>query len=125
MTQGLWFIAVGICAALTHLLIFTWLTHTTINILRPKLANAAGFLVAFLVSFTGHRALSFQNAGTTVRQSFLRFVITALAGFISNEITFIILLRYVQLDPVLALLIAIVFAAGQTFVLSRFWGFRR
>jgi putative flippase GtrA len=125
VTQGLWFIAVGICAALIHLLIFTWLTHATINILRPELANAAGFLVAFLVSFTGHRALSFENAGTTVRQSFLRFVITALAGFISNEITFVLLLRYAKLDPTLALLIAMVIAAGQTFILSRLWVFRR
>ena len=93
--------------------------------LWPELANALGFVVAFGVSFAGHRLLSFKDAGTSVATSLKRFAITALAGFASNEIVFILLLRGLGWPSLLALFLALVFAAGQTFVLSRFWAFRR
>jgi putative flippase GtrA len=38
---------------------------------------------------------------------------------------FIVLLRGFELPSLVALFLALVFAAGQTFVLSRFWAFRR
>jgi putative flippase GtrA len=125
VSQGLWFIVVGAAAALTHMLVFAGLHHGIAPHLWPELANAAGFLVAFVVSFVGHRSFSFKDAGTSVRQSFARFAVTAAAGFVTNEIVFVLLLRYAGLWPLLALLIALVCAAGQTFLLSRFWAFRR
>ena len=57
--------------------------------------------------------------------SFRRFAVTALAGFASNELVFVLLLRGLGLPSLLALFLALLFAAGQTFVLSRFWAFRR
>lgn len=91
----------------------------------PELANAFGFVVAFFVSFAGHRLLSFKDAATSVRTSLGRFSVTALAGFASNELIFALLLRIVGLPALVALLVALVFAAGQTFLFSRFWAFRR
>ena len=91
----------------------------------PELANALGFAVAFCVSFAGHRYLSFQDASTSVLTSLRRFGVTALVGFASNELVFVLLLRLVQWPSLLALFLALLFAAGQTFVLSRFWAFRR
>lgn len=91
----------------------------------PELANALGFGVAFLVSFVGHRRLSFQDAGTSLRTSLRRFAVTALAGFACNELVFMLLLRVFAWPALLALSVALVFAAGQTFVLGRFWAFRR
>lgn len=91
----------------------------------PELANALGFVIAFFVSFAGHRLLSFKDAGTTVRTSLGRFAVTALAGFASNELIFTLLLRSAGLPALVALFIALVFAAGQTFLFSRFWAFRR
>jgi putative flippase GtrA len=125
VNQGLWFIAVGAGAALTHLLVFAGLHHGIAPTLWPEVANAAGFVVAFVVSFVGHRTFSFKDTTTTVRQSFTRFAITALAGFVTNELIFVVLLRYMGLWPLFALVIALVLAAGQTFVLSRYWAFRR
>jgi putative flippase GtrA len=119
--SGLWFIAVGGTAALTHMLVFALTEHH----LWPEVANATGFGVAFFVSFAGHRSLSFRDAGTTVAQSFTRFAITALAGFATNEVVFVALLRGLDWPSLLALFVALVFAAGQTFLLSRFWAFRR
>ena len=116
-----WFLAVGGSAALTHLGVFALAQAH----MWPELANGLGFVIAFVVSFAGHRWLSFQDAGTSVGTSLQRFAVTALAGFATNELIFVLLLRGLGWPPLLALFVALVFAAGQTFVLSRFWAFRR
>ena len=124
MHSGFWFLLVGASAALTHMAVFT-LVLLLVPTLLPELANVAGFLVAFLVSFVGHRRLSFQDAGTSLLQSFMRFAATAVAGFVTNEAVFIALFRVLELPTWLALIGGIVVSAVQTFVLSRFWAFRR
>ena len=116
-----WFLAVGGSAALTHMTVFALAQH----LMWPELANALGFCVAFFVSFAGHRLLSFKDAATSVATSLRRFAVTALAGFASNELIFSLLLRGLEWPALLALWVALVFAAGQTFVLGRFWAFRR
>lgn len=116
-----WFLAVGGAAAATHMGVFALVQHH----MWPELANALGFCVAFVVSFAGHRLLSFKDASTSVATSLRRFAVTALAGFASNELVFMVLLRGLGLHSLLALFLALLFAAGQTFVLSRFWAFRR
>ena len=120
-TSTFWFLAVGGAAALTHLLAFTLAQHQ----MWPELANALGFFIAFFVSFGGHRLLSFKDASTSVATSLARFTVTALAGFASNELVFVLLLRALGWPALAALVVALIFAAGQTFVLSRFWAFRR
>ena len=116
-----WFLVVGGAAALTHMGVFALAQAH----MWPELANALGFCVAFFVSFAGHRLLSFRDAATSVRTSFGRFLITALAGFAANEGVFVLLLRGLGWPSLVALFCALVFAAGQTFLLSRFWAFRR
>jgi putative flippase GtrA len=121
MHSGVWFLLVGSAAAATHMGVFA-LTKAH---LWPELANAVGFCVAFGVSFAGHRRLSFQDADTSFWQSLRRFAATALAGFAANELMFVALLRGLHLPDWLALFFALVFASAQTFLLSRFWAFRR
>jgi len=124
MHSGFWFVLVGASAALTHMAVFT-LVLLLVPTLWPEIANVAGFLVAFLVSFVGHRRLSFQDAGTSLMQSFVRFAATAVAGFVTNEAVFIVLFRVLALPTWVALISGIVVSAVQTFVLSRFWAFKR
>ncbi|MBK6869019.1 MAG: GtrA family protein [Burkholderiales bacterium] len=119
--SGLWFTAVGVAAALTHLAVFALAQPR----MWPELANALGFVVAFGVSFAGHRRLSFRDTGTSALQSLRRFGATALAGFAVNEAVFVLLLRAFGWPSWLALVLALIVAAGQTFVLGRFWAFRR
>ena len=119
--SGFWFLAVGGTAALTHILVYALAQRW----LWPELANALGFCIAFFVSFAGHRLLTFKDTSTNVATSLGRFAVTALAGFASNEIVFVLLLRALALPAFLALFFALIFAAGQTFVLSRYWAFRR
>ena len=116
-----WFLAVGCSAALTHILVFRLVESHMV----AELANALGFGVGFFVSFSGHRWLSFKDTSTSLGTSLLRFGISALAGFVTNELIFMLLLRGLKLPALLALFAALVFAAGQTFVLGRFWAFRR
>ena len=124
MHSGFWFVLVGASAALTHMAVFT-VVILLVPTLWPEIANLAGFLIAFLVSFVGHRRLSFQDAGTSLMQSFLRFAATAVAGFVTNEAVFILLFRLLGLPTWVALISGIVVSAVQTFVLSRFWAFKR
>jgi putative flippase GtrA len=124
MHSGFWFVLVGASAALTHMAVFTFVL-LLVPTLWPEIANVAGFLVAFLVSFVGHRRLSFQDAGTSLMQSFVRFAATAVAGFMTNEAVFIVLFRVLGLPSWIALICGIVLSALQTFVLSRFWAFKR
>lgn len=119
--SSFWFLAVGGTAALTHMGVFSLVQAR----LPPELANALGFVIAFFVSFVGHRRLSFKDAGTSLHTSLARFALTALAGFFSNELIFVLLLRGAGVPALLALVTALVFAAGQTFLFSRFWAFRR
>ena len=121
--SGAWFLLVGGAAALTHLGVFVWLTQA--STLWPEIANAVGFGVAFVVSFVGHRWLSFADAGTGVVQSLWRFGATALAGFACNEVVFMLLHRGVGWPGLPALIVALIVAAAQTFMLGRYWAFRR
>lgn len=116
-----WFLAVGSTAAATQVAVF----GLAAPYLWPELANALGFVIAFFVSFGGHRWLSFSDAGTSVGTSLGRFALTALSGFACNELVFVLLLRVLHWNTLVALVSALVLAAGQTYLLSRFWAFRR
>jgi len=119
--EGFWVLVVGTAAAATHAAVF-WLAQ---HAMLAEVANAVGFIVAFFVSFFGHRCLSFQDAGTGVGQSLARFAPTAIAGVIVTEAVFALLLRGALWPSWLALFTAMLVAAAQTFVLSRYWAFRR
>jgi putative flippase GtrA len=120
--SAFWFIVVGGCAALTHLGVYT----VCINIFDfiKEAANACGFVVAFFVSFAGHRYLSFKDFKAPAKRSLWRFLCTALLGFFTNEALFTILWRVLGVNSWLALFIAIFCAAACTFVLSRVWAFQ-
>lgn len=117
----LWFLVIGGAAALTHFVVFTLARRA----MPPEAANPLGFIIAFWVSFFGHRHLSFSDAGTTAGQSLRRFAVTALAGFAGNELFFVACYRGLDWPPSWSWFAAALLAAAQTFALSRFWAFRR
>lgn len=125
MSSGWWFGAVGATAALVHLLVFELLHRHLLPGLAPEVSNALGFVVAFFVSFTGHRMLSFPDTRISLRQSVLRFSGAASAGFLTNELVFSSLLHFFGMPARPALVIALSVAAGQTFLISRYWAFRK
>ena len=120
-TSGFWFGLVGLSAAVTHGAVFALTRHA----MWPELANALGFCAGFFVSFTGHRNLSFRDTQTSMGQSLYRFLATALLGFATNELVYVLCYRALAASAWSALIVAMGVAAIQTFVLSRFWAFRR
>jgi putative flippase GtrA len=123
-STAFWFLLTGTAAALTHMGVFALVQHLHPDV-WPEAANALGFVIAFVLSFGGHRWLSFKGTSTPMQQSLLRFGVTALAGFACNEVVFMVLTRHYGWFALLALFVALVVASVQTFVLSRFWAFQR
>jgi putative flippase GtrA len=119
-----WFLLTGAASALTHMGVFALVQHQHPDV-SPEAANALGFVIAFVLSFGGHRWLSFKGTSTPIEQSLLRFGVTALAGFACNEVIFMALTRHYGWFTLLALFVALVVASALTFVLSRFWAFQR
>ena len=122
-TQSLsWFTLIGIIAAAVHYVIavgFEW-SH----LLPPSQANAIGFLVAFPVSYFGHRKLSFSNQNSTHKQAFPRFLAVAITGFVANQSLVIGALHLTHLPFWLVLGFVMVFIAVSTYLLSRYWAFK-
>jgi putative flippase GtrA len=120
---GFLFTGVGVAAAITHLLVFKALIQTTP--LWPEICNGLGFVVAFSVSFAGHRWLSFADTRQPFWSSLWRFAATALLGFASNELVFMLGYRVFSWPDLFSLVVAMGLAAVQTFFLSRYWAFVR
>ena len=116
------FIVVGTLAAATHFMVvlvlvrFGW---------APLLANVIAFVIAFQVSYFGHRGWTFQSQQTQHRRAWPRFLAVASCGFTLNESLYYLLLRYSLLPYWLALAIVLILVAGLTFLSSRAWAFRQ
>lgn len=114
------FAGVGVSALIVHWCVVLILVPLG---LAPLWANVVGFMVAFNVSYFGHRHFTFQAAGVSHRQTFVRFAGVALASFLVNEAMYAALLTFTSLSYDIALLIVLGVVAVMTFVLSRLWAF--
>ena len=118
-----WFIAVGCAAALVHWVVVVSLVSRAGWL--PLVANVAGWLIAFVVSYSGHRRWTFSSHDAPVGRSLRRFFVVSASGFVVNEGIYALLLqeRWLRYDAVLA--IVLVGVAGFTYWLSRHWAFLR
>ena len=120
------FASVGAVAAAVHFLSVILMVET--DLLTPLIANVFGFLIAFWVSYYGHRFWTFGDQTRAEnfqhRRSFLRFFLTACAGFVLNECLFFVLMKYLHLSYPLVLFIAVGVVAASTYLLSRRWAFK-
>lgn len=123
LAQLFWFVVVGCLAAATHWAVAVLcVEHLG---LAPLLANVAGWLVAFNVSLFGHYHLTFKHQRAPWKHAAVRFFGVALLAFALNEVAYAILLHTTTLPYELALAMVLLGVAVLTFVLSRFWAFRR
>lgn len=117
---------VGLTAAAVHY----WVVIGLVELahIAPLHANVGGFIVAFWVSYFGHRHWTFSDAVASHADgdhpSFLRFLAVAVLGFCMNQLLFYLLLRYVGLPYYVALALVVFTVAVMTYVLSRLWAFR-
>lgn len=117
------FVVVGCAAAATHWLVVVLLVSQAS--ISPLIANVAGWLVAFCVSFAGHYRYTFNQQGAALLQAARRFFAVSAAGFAVNELSYAWLLShtFLRYDVLLALILIVI--AGATFVMGRFWAFSR
>ncbi|QEW08093.1 GtrA family protein [Nitrincola iocasae] len=114
------FIGVGVTALIVHWLVVRLLVPLG---LVPLLANVFGFVVAFNVSYFGHRKLTFKAEELSHSRTLPRFATVALSSFAVNEILYALLLTFTPLRYDLALLIVLGVVAVMTYLFSRFWAF--
>lgn len=117
-----WFGVVGVLAMLVHFSLVSWLLVPAG--LSPLVANVLGFLLAFQVSYWGHRLKTFDARHIPHRQALPRFFLVASLGFALNEMLYFLLLRFTQMGYREALLLVLASVAGVTFLLGRFWAFQ-
>ncbi|MDR0225895.1 MAG: GtrA family protein [Burkholderiaceae bacterium] len=121
LPQGLQFVAVGGCAAATHLavvgLLVAWLG------MEPLAANVLAFLVAFVVSYNGHALLTFASAQARGWGVVARYFAVACAAFVANELLYWMALQWLGWHYFWSLALVLVLVAVGTFVFAKFWAF--
>lgn len=116
------FIVTGCTAAAVHFgMVLLLVEHLG---LAPLLANVGGWLVAFGVSFVGHRHLSFADQAAPLARSARRFFTVSAAGFAVNEAAYALLLHGSGLGYRTALAAVLAGVAVLTYLFSRHWAFR-
>tara|TARA_R110002110_G_scaffold135312_2_gene319290 strand:+ start:4594 stop:5010 length:417 start_codon:yes stop_codon:yes gene_type:complete len=118
--QALRFGLVGVAATLTHYIVALGISALHVPILW---ANAVGFVVAFCISFFGHRHYTFANRNIRAGASFRRFAMIAIGGFFLSEGLLATLLKLTTLSETAALTLALATTAGLSFLISRHWVF--
>lgn len=121
--QFLKFCLVGGAAALTHYVVLIMLLqHTHIPL---AYGNLIAFIVAFWVSYFGHRIITFNAKHILHQQALPRFMLVACFGFIFNEV-FLLTLHHLfkSIDLSILIILTIVITAVFTFVLSKFFAFK-
>lgn len=115
------FAAVGLSALLVHFALVAWVLVPTGC--APLMANLYAFILAFVVSYCGHRALTFKARQLPHRRTLPRYAVVAGVSFALNESLYFALLHNSTLDYRSALLIVLLTVAALTFVLGRCWAF--
>jgi putative flippase GtrA len=120
--RGFYFLGIGGIASLVHVgLVFLFVALLN---LQPLLANAFAFLIAFNISFFGHKHLTFallQDKKTLRLPHF--FMVACSAGLI-NESLYFLLLQYTTINYLISLILVLSLVAGYSFIFSRFWACR-
>ena len=116
-----WFIAVGCAAAAVHFSVAVGLVEALGA--APLRANIVGWLIAFVVSFAGHRRLTFAAQRAPFARSAGRFFLVSGAGFAINQASYAALPGWTGLHYGVALATVLIGVALLTYWLGRHWAF--
>jgi putative flippase GtrA len=116
------FLTVGSSAALMHEAIVIGLVEYLEW--TPLFANIIGFVVAFNVSYIGHKHYTF-NSNAAHRSTLPKFALVASSSFLLNQGLFFVFLTWTTLPYSVALFIVLGSVALLTYVLSHFWAFKQ
>lgn len=118
--QGARFGLVGLGATLVHLAV-AWIASHWIG-LGDYIANGAGFVVAFWVSYFGHSHWTFEQERRD-RRSLLRFVVVALLGYAMSNVIVWLVTDVFEASFDMALVAILFVVPPTTWIISRIWAF--
>lgn len=117
-----WFTVIGAVAAAVHYFVAVGVEFTQLT--SPSKANVLGYLLAFPVSYWGHRKLSFAGHTASHQQAFPKFFTVALTGFLINQFMVINALHFTAMPFWLILAVVMIVVAICTYLLSYYWAFK-
>lgn len=120
--QAFYFLIIGALASIVNFILVFIIVH--LGLAKPLVANFFAFLIAFNISYFGHRFLTFSTTTQSHTKAGSQFFINALIGLIINEITYYVLLHILYIQYLVALFITIGLVAVYTFVVSKFFIFK-
>jgi len=118
--EALRFILIGVLSLLVHWCVVVFLVTLGMH---PLNANVIAFLIAFNVSYFGHRHLTFKASHKAHRKTFPRFAVVAATSFLLNETMYWALLTLTSLRYDISMLIVLGTVAMLTYFLSKIWAF--
>lgn len=111
---------IGGLASLTHLAVATAIFELFWR--NIFVANTAGFVIAFFVSYFGHYHVTFESTSGH-KTSLWRFLVTALFGYGVNTVLLAAITYLTGRETPLSLVVTIAFAAASVYLLSKRWAF--
>lgn len=112
---------VGVCAASTHFTVVVSLVQFASIV--PLAANVVGFMVAFQVSYWGHKLWTFSDTVVLHRTAVPKLLFVQILNLAANESLFYIFLSH-HLPYQIALLLVLTILPIFTFTFSKLWVFR-
>lgn len=117
------FCIVGLIAALTHYFLVILLIQPQYQV-SLKYANLLAFLMAFWVSYFGHRIFTFQATRLAHRQTLKKFIVVAGLGFMLNESVLLVSHHYLDIPISMLVIFSIGITSIFTFLLNRYFAFQ-
>ncbi|MEO1920161.1 MAG: GtrA family protein [Paracoccaceae bacterium] len=111
---------VGVAASILHFI--TAVVTMRVFGAPILLANLIGFIVAFGLSYVGHYKWTFQSSENH-KVSVPKFAITAVTGYLINNVVLIILISLTGVEHSVFILIAIAVSAAVVYLISSRWIF--
>lgn len=112
---------VGVTSATIHFTTVVLLVQT--RSFPPLVANVFGYVIAFQMSYWGHRLWTFSDTLVTHRMALPKLFCVQLVSFAANESLFFIFLS-LNLPYPIALLIVLSVLPIFTFISSKLWVFK-
>ena len=113
---------VGMLAAAVHFSMVVFFVET--SGLQPLVANVFAFLIAFQVSYWGHRYWTFEGTITLHRVALPKLLFVNSLVFMANEVLYFFFLSTFHLPYALALFLVLTILPLVSFTLSKSWIFR-
>jgi len=113
---------VGLCATAVHFSAVIFLVEMTTS--KPLIANIVGFLIAFQISYWGHRTWTFSDTTALHRVALPKLFLVGTAGLVANESLFYVFMTVLHLPYQLALFFVLSILPLVNFTLGKIWIFK-